>query len=212
MEPKSDQIATVLEEKKDAPEAAAEQPAQSSKSFFDNADNDFSSFMSHMKTPKKEVATPPGFDEDDDNPDGDDGMSQQEKEEMLQYMDYTPAHLRNAQFWLIQVDKVMALAASFISGLPAQKYRQRLEKPAGEDYEAEILAALIKKYQMSLSLEGMFITAMVLAYGPVLYDANQDRQKVRQMYAKQQEHQQRHQTDPETEPDMPRINPNRKKA
>ena len=173
--------------------------------FFSNSDSDFTSFMAHMKTPKKEVSPPPGLEDDDEPRDAAaEQVSEEAKEELLQYMDFSQAHYKNAQFWLIQIDKVMALTASFISGLPAQKYRQRLEKPTGEDYEAEILAALIKKYQMTLSLEGMFITAMVLAYGPVLYDANQDGQRIRKQRQQEAQNEQRRQAN-----EMPRINPDK---
>ncbi|KAA3636949.1 MAG: hypothetical protein DWQ02_07460, partial [Bacteroidetes bacterium] len=83
-----------------------------------------------------------------------------------------------AEFLLIQIDKVLAFSFGLVSGMDSDRYRRRKEKIQGNDYEAEIGAALVKKYQMRLSLEWMFISALVIGYAPMMNKALKDRKEV----------------------------------
>ncbi len=74
--------------------------------------------------------------------------------------------------------------------MDADRYRRRKTKPAGEDYEADPLAALLKEYQMRMSLEYMFVSALAIAYFPAVSMAVKDRkiaQEERRLQARKQE-------------------------
>ena len=98
-----------------------------------------------------------------------------EDAEMASYLDYTDEHLLTAQFMLVQLDKALAFSFSLLSGMNMDRYRRRKEKPGGEDYEAQIAAALVKKYQMRLSLEWMLASALIMGYAPMANKAIADR-------------------------------------
>src|SRR5690606_13327486 len=99
-----------------------------------------------------------------------------EDQEVLNYFDYTEDHYRTAEFFLIWLDKGFAFGASMISGMEMNRYRRRIEKPK-DDYEAQVTAALVKKYQMALPLEWMLVTALLMAYVPEYVKAFQDRKQ-----------------------------------
>lgn len=140
-----------------------------------DADKGLKSFLTHMKQPVEEIEAPPvleGMGEED--PD-DLGGDNPEEEEMLSHFDYSEEHKLTAEFILIQVDKALAFSFSLVSGMDSDRYRRRKEKMATDDYELEIAAALVKKYQMRLSLEWMFASAMIMGYAPLLNKAIKDR-------------------------------------
>jgi hypothetical protein len=147
-------------------------------------------FIAHMKTPREQMDLP-GDDGNDplkeNDEDGDDWSA--EDEDMMNHFDYTPEHKYLAEFFLVQIDKAVAFSLSIISGAETDRYRRRLKKPSGEDYEAEILAALLKKYQMRMSLEWMFVSAMVIAYSPMVDMALKDRRTIMQARAREQANQ-----------------------
>lgn len=90
----------------------------------------------------------------------------------------------------MQLDKVLAFTLSLVSTMDADRYRRRKTKPAGEDYEADPLAALLKEYQMRMSLEYMFVSALAIAYFPAVSMAVKDRkiaQEERRLQARKQE-------------------------
>lgn len=182
---------------KDAPEATpAPESLKENKpggdDFFKSAATDredqLGSFISHMKTPREQMDLP-GDNGDDslkENEGKDDDDWSADDEEMMDHFDYTPEHKYLAEFFLVQIDKAVAFSLSLVSGSEAERYRRRLKKPSGEDYEAELLAAILKKYQMRMSLEWMFASALVIAYSPMVDAALKDR-RVNQARLRQQQ-------------------------
>jgi len=146
--------------------------------FFKSQNNDrtgdLDDFISHMKTPREQMDLPNDGQGEPGPPNEGDELDDSDQE-MMSHFDYTPEHRYLAEFFLVQIDKAVAFSLSMLSGSEAEKYRRRLKKPSGEDYEAEILAALLKKYQMRMSLEWMFMSAMVIAYTPMVDQAVKDR-------------------------------------
>ena len=144
----------------------------SKSAFFDNPENDTEDFIAQMKQPREEIDAPsmdlPGDDLDDE-------PAEPEDSEMLDALDYTEEHRFTAEFLLIQMDKIIGFGLGVFSGEDSDKYRRRINRIQGEDYEAQLLAALIKKYQMRLSLEWMFASAMIIAYAPAFDQALKDR-------------------------------------
>lgn len=140
--------------------------------FFDNPETDAEDFISQMKQPREEIETPsmelPGEDIEEE-------VQEPEDREMLDALDYTEEHRFTAEFLLIQMDKIIGFGLGVFSGEDSDKYRRRINRIQGEDYEAQLLAALIKKYQMRLSLEWMFASAMLIAYAPAFDQALKDR-------------------------------------
>ncbi|MCB0653222.1 MAG: hypothetical protein KDC85_18255 [Saprospiraceae bacterium] len=165
-------------------EVIEEQTATNADDFFTakQATGDVDSFIKEMKAPREKIDPPPAFESDDqdemdpDNPDDD--LPGESDEQMADHLDYTEEHKFTAEFLLIQIDKVFAFSFGMISGMDSDRYRRRKEKIQGNDYEVELGAALVKKYQMRLSLEWMFISAMVIGYAPMMNKAMKDRKEV----------------------------------
>lgn len=139
-----------------------------------NTDEDLKSFLAHMEQPREEIPQLPDFDEGGaigpiEGEEGGPGeeLSREEKD-MVQYFDFTDEHRLTAEIGLIWIDRLMAMIASFITGRSADAYRTRKGKPPKDDYEIQLAAALVKKYQMRLSLEWAFLMAMGMRYGPVM--------------------------------------------
>ncbi len=174
--------------------AAPAEKAPGADNFFSTAEKDreseLNNFIKHMKTPREHVEAP-GFDyPDEEEPADGDGPTQPGQEgesdkEMLDHFNFTPEHKYTAEFLLIQLDKLIAFGCGMFSGQPSDKYRRRKTRIQGEDYEAEILAALLKKYQMQLSLEWMFVSAIAIAYAPVVETAVKDRRIVQEQKARE---------------------------
>ena len=162
-------------------EVTEEQQATSADDFFTakQASGDVDAFIKEMKAPREKIDPPPAFESDEPDPDDpDDDLPGESDEQMANHLDYTDEHKFTAEFLLIQIDKVLAFSFGMVSGMDSDRYRRRKEKIQGNDYEAEIGAALVKKYQMRLSLEWMFISALVIGYAPMMNKALKDRKEV----------------------------------
>ncbi len=107
--------------------------------------------------------------------------------EQAELLNYNEGQYLTAKFMLVQLDRILAFGFSMLSGKEMDNYRLRRDEIKGKDYEAELLAALVKKYQMGLSLEAMFVTAIVMAYAPMYQRAMRDRKAelVKQMEEEQ---------------------------
>lgn len=154
---------------------------------FFNADNartdELKDWMGHMKRDKEKIELPGYTTEEEDDPEGEeinsDDIPDEEAEEMLQHFNYTEEHRYTAEFALVQLDKLLSFGFGVFSGKESDNYRRRKQKPAGEDYEAELLAALLFKYQMKMSLEWMFASAIFIAYSPMAEKAIKDRKELK---------------------------------
>lgn len=178
--------AITTEELKKKNEPAA--PADDYFSVNIDTDSDMQSFLEHMKRPREEVDMPEiGIAEDDSPEKGSEERELDDNDRQnLAYLNYDDEHRMTAEFMLVQLDKGMAFVFSSLSGKPMDGYRTRTEKPKGEDYEAELAAALLKKYQLRMSLEFAFGMAMLMRYSPMYAKAVQDRKKQKVEEAKAQ--------------------------
>lgn len=153
------------------------------------ASADMKTFISQMKKPREKIEAPPiMFPDEEEEEIIEDPLDQgsgESDEEMLNHFDYSEEHRYTAEFMLIQLDKFLAFSLSMISGSESDRYRRRKTRMEGDDYEAEILAALVKKYQMRLSLEWMFASAIVIGYAPMVDKAIADRKVNRAQKGKQ---------------------------
>lgn len=137
-------------------------------------------FIKDMKEKREEIEPPPSFDDDEIKPDADgfiedETLKGESDSEILEHFNFTKDHKINAEFLLVQLDKVFAFSASLISHQEGDRYRRRKEKMSGKDYESDLLAAILKKYQMRLSLEWMFVSALAISYAPMYNKAIQDK-------------------------------------
>ena len=147
-----------------------------------NTDEDMKSFIAHMEKPREEIPEIPSFD-------GDDGLGPiggepgesltPDERDMVQYFDFTEEHRMTAEIGLIWIDRLIALVASLITGRSADEYHTRKGKPDKDDYEIQLAAALVKKYQMRMSLEWAFMIAMGMRYGPVVASVPGDVKKAK---------------------------------
>ncbi len=170
-------INKVEEEEKNA---AAKKDSGSADDFFQSDNNSgIDSWVSHMKSPREKIEEPELDLPEEEEANAGAGRGESD-EEILNYFDYTEGHYKTAEFLLIQLDKFFAFSFSLISGMETERYRLRKEKPKGDDYEAEIAAALLKKYQMELPLEWMLVSALAISYGPGLRQAFVDRKAMKE--------------------------------
>lgn len=142
--------------------------------FFDTPEMGADDFIASMKQPREEIEAPdfsfPGEEEEEE-------PEHPEDREMLDALDFTEEHRFTAEFMLIQLDKLIGFGLSVFSGGESDDYRRRKVRMKGEDYEVEVLAALVKKYQMRLTLEWMFASALMIGYAPMVNKAMKDRKE-----------------------------------
>ncbi len=175
-------------------EAAPVDTTESVDAFFsaEKSEKDLGGFLKHMKTPVEKIDAPPimqDLEEDEqatEVPLNPDDIPSPEDEELASYLDYSEEHRLTAEFMLIQLDKGLAFSLSMISGMDMDRYRRRKARNKADDYEVEIAAALVKKYQMRLSLEWMLATAILMGYTPMVNKAMKDRRE-RMIKARKQE-------------------------
>lgn len=150
-----------------------------------NANSDFDDFISNITTPREhiEAPTPPPI------PDADPGAEPitDNDEETLNYFDYSPEHKQTALTAIYALDMGFGFVGQLISGMPADRYKQFADgKKPSSDF-VDVTAALIKKYQVRLSLEAMFFTALAMIYGPALTLAIADRRKAAEAEERQRQ-------------------------
>jgi len=139
--------------------------------------SDFDDFMSSITAPREhiEAPTPPPMPDADP---GSDAPITDNDEETLNYFDYNPEHKQTALTAIYALDMGFGFVGQLISGMPSDRYKQFADgKKPSADF-VDVTAALIKKYQVRLSLEAMFFTALAMIYGPALTMAISDRRKV----------------------------------
>jgi hypothetical protein len=140
-----------------------------------NTDEDLNSFVTHMQQDKEEVDAP---EIDLDDPEEGGEASVEEKEILGQINGAAKEHQELAKFILIQMDKIFSFTFSLVSGREPERYQTKLSKATGNEYESEILAGLLYKYQLRMSLEYMFLIAILLIYTPMASKAVKDRKEV----------------------------------
>lgn len=149
--------------------------------------SDFDDFMSSITTPREHIEAPTPPPTPDADPGATDAPITDNDEETLNYFDYSPEHKQTALTAIYALDMVFGFTGQLISGMPADRYKQFADgKKPSSDF-VDVTAALIKKYQVRLSLEAMFFTALAMIYGPSLTMAIADRRKVAEAEETQQE-------------------------
>ncbi len=178
------------EQKKEATTAASTENVDDFFSAKDSS-NDLKDFLKHMKQPVEEIEAPPIFqkEEEPEAPPTAEEIPDPADEEMATMLDYSEEHRLTAEFILIQMDKGVAFTLSLLSGMDMDRYRRRKVRNQADDYELEIAAALVKKYQMRLSLEWMLATALVMGYAPMINKAVSDRQAAAMAKAREAQNQ-----------------------
>ena len=150
--------------------------------FFSSTDKerelDTKDFIGHMARPRENVEAPdfevPGLDDDDDEPEKDAKESPRDDQDTL-YLDYTSEQLWSAELILFKTDEVIAWLLSMLSGKSPDTYRKRKAASSNkDDREVQLLAALINKYQMKMSLEAAFLSLFLMGYSPMFISAYQD--------------------------------------
>jgi hypothetical protein len=146
------------------------------------ADDELKQFIGHMGQEKEKIDAPDfGLEEELEEATAD------EQELMGQMSQATPEHQELAKFILIQMDRIMSFSFSLFSGMESERYATRLSKASDSDYETEILAGLLYKYQLKMSLEYMFMIAIVMIYTPQASKAIKDRKEMRKTKEWEQE-------------------------
>ncbi|MEO0339712.1 MAG: hypothetical protein AAF242_10905 [Bacteroidota bacterium] len=134
-------------------------------------------FISHMKRPKEQME-----DLDFSIPDMEEHSPiEKPKEENGDNinLEYSSEQLWSAELALLKFDEFLAWFLSVWSGQSPDKYRRRKVAASKDDREVQLLAAIINKYQMSMSIEAAFLSIFIMGYSPVFLSAYQDSQKVR---------------------------------
>lgn len=133
----------------------------------------FNEFVGHMSQQREpmELPTDDYVDPLDTDPHAD--LSEEELEN-LQYFDYTEDHRNTALFAIGAFDSGFSVLASLMTDQDPERYQAFAKKPP-PDYFVNATAALVKKYQATLSPEGMVLTGIMMIYGPMGKRAYQDR-------------------------------------
>ena len=149
--------------------------------FFSSTDKerelDTKDFIGHMARPREQVEAPdfdvPGLD-DEDEPEKDTQEAPEDDQDTL-YLDYTSEQLWSAELILFKTDELIAWLLSMLSGKSPDAYRKRKAASSNkDDREVQLLAALINKYQMKMSLEAAFLSLFLMSYSPMFISAYQD--------------------------------------
>lgn len=139
-------------------------------------DNDMRDFIRMQSIPREEVEPPPvemvgdaigEIANDDTELIEDDGLNDEERAMAEQLEGVSDGHQLTAKFILKQMDKFFGFGFSIMSGMEPERYRRYKEGQKLDEDEVLLLAALIKKYQVTMSLEVMFITAIFFGYAPM---------------------------------------------
>lgn len=151
------------------------------------ANSDFDDFLSSITTPREHIEAPTPPPTLDADPGAADAPITDNDEETLNYFDYSPEHKQTALTAIYALDMVFGFTGQLISGMPADRYKQFADgKKPSSDF-VDVTAALIKKYQVRLSLEAMFFTALAMIYGPSLTLAMADRRKMAEAEERQRQ-------------------------
>lgn len=167
------------------------QPINSADDFFavssKDREKDMKDFISTLKAPKEKMDdVDTSFMDDPEELEGGPATDEltEEERQMASYLDVSDGHKEMARAGLLMVDQLLSTVASMITGENPDRYR-RGKKP--DDYEVEVTAAMMKKYEVRMSLEVMFIIAIVGAYSPAFSKAYADFRKKKEEKARERE-------------------------
>lgn len=160
--------------------------AENQADFFGVEDKDraetVNEFLNTMRTPRENMGD---FsfpdDHDDDEPLTDDDAAN------ISYLDYDEEHRSTALFLIGALDSGIGFVGSLVTGMDASRYQAfpGSKKPA--DFYVDATAAMVKKYQAKLSLEAMFITALMMVYAPSFATAMKDAKAAKAQRLKSQQ-------------------------
>lgn len=119
--------------------------------------------------------------DDPENAGGDPDMTPEEQE-LAGYLDVSDGHKEMARVMLMGIDKFLAFVAGMYTGMDMDRYK-RPKKP--DNYEVEVTAAMMKKYEVHMSLEWMFAVMIIGAYSPAFQKAYADHKAMRAKREKQ---------------------------
>ena len=180
---KTDDPVEVMEK----PEAQTEPaPISDADSFFSVSSKDreaeMKRYMQELAAPKEKMDDVElDFMDDPDDPEGDPQMTPEEQE-LAGYLDVSDGHKEMARVMLMGIDKFLAFIASMITGMDMDRYK-RSKNP--DNYEVEVTAAMMKKYEVQMSLEWMFAVMMIGAYSPAFQKAYADHKAMKAKREKQ---------------------------
>ena len=171
------------------PEATAQaEPAQISDadSFFSVSSKDreaeMKKYMQEFSAPKEKMDhSDLDFPEDPEDVDSDPQMTPEEQE-LAGYLDVSDGHKEMARVMLMGIDKFLAFIASMVTGMDMDRYK-RSKNP--DNYEVEVTAAMMKKYEVQMSLEWMFAVMIIGAYSPAFQKAYADHKAMKAKREKQ---------------------------
>ena len=173
-------------EKPEAPPQAEPAPISDADSFFSVSSKDREA---EMKKCMQELAAPKekmdhsdlDFPDDPEEVDSDPQMTPEEQE-LAGYLDVSDGHKEMARVMLMGIDKFLAFIASMITGMDMDRYK-RSKNP--DNYEVEVTAAMMKKYEVHMSLEWMFAVMIIGAYSPAFQKAYADHKAMKAKREKQ---------------------------
>ncbi|MCB0631273.1 MAG: hypothetical protein R2824_15780 [Saprospiraceae bacterium] len=162
------------------------EPIETADDFFASSskdrERDINDFISSLKAPKEKMEdVDTSFMDDPEEETPGESLTDEERE-IASYLDVSDGHKEMARAGLLMVDKLLSTVAGMVTGENPDRYK-RGKKP--DDYEVEVTAAMMKKYEVRMSLEWMFIVAIVGAYSPAFKKAYDDHRKKRRALAKE---------------------------
>ena len=173
-------------EKPEAPPQAEPAPISDADSFFSVSSKDreaeMKKYMQELAAPKEKMDhSDLDFPDDPEEVDSDPQMTPEEQE-LAGYLDVSDGHKEMARVMLMGIDKFLAFIASMITGMDMDRYK-RSKNP--DNYEVEVTAAMMKKYEVHMSLEWMFAVMIIGAYSPAFQKAYADHKAMKAKREKQ---------------------------
>jgi hypothetical protein len=133
-------------------------------------------YMQELAAPKEKMDDVElDFMDDPDDPEaagGDPDMTPEEQE-LAGYLDVSDGHKQMARVMLMGIDKFLAFVAGMITGMDMDRYK-RSKNPDNYEVEVTVTAAMMKKYEVQMSLEWMFAVMIIGAYSPTFQKAYAD--------------------------------------
>jgi hypothetical protein len=173
-------------EKPEAPPQAEPAPISDADSFFSVSSKDreaeMKKYMQELAAPKEKMDHIEMDFPDDPDEVGEDPEMTPEEQELAGYLDVSDGHKEMARVMLMGIDKFLAFIASMITGMDMDRYK-RSKNP--DNYEVEVTAAMMKKYEVHMSLEWMFAVMIIGAYSPAFQKAYADHKAMKAKREKQ---------------------------
>ena len=155
-----------------------------------DTEKELGEFVEHMKKPVEEIPEMEWDDEmgpigADDTPEPEDAEPE-EIDPNEQYFNYEQGHRLTAELGINAIDRLTSNLAALFTDKPPQYYRDKINKEE-HDNDVNVTAAMIKKYEVHISLEWWFLIAIIGRYSNMVNEGIKEARKPKPVDAEAEE-------------------------